>query len=250
MQLNNSIRIVDLAILIEKEKTLIVSDFHMGFEETQNKQGMLLPRFQFKDTIARLEKILVKTKPRTVVINGDLKHEFGRITDQEWTDTLKLLDFISKNCKEIILIKGNHDKIIEPIARKKNLKITDQYLIGDIAILHGDEIKKLDKNVKTIIIGHEHPAITLKENNRTEKYKCFLKGKYCGKELIVMPSFNLVTEGTNILHEQLLSPYLDNIANFEVLIINDQTKEALNFGKVKQFKIVNAINARYNSGIY
>jgi len=232
MNLTEDIEIVDLALKIND--TLIISDVHIGYEEFLNEQGYLLPITQYKDTIKRLEKIFEKTrKLKTIIINGDLKHEFGRISDTEWRNTLNLLDFLLENCKKIILIKGNHDKILEPIANKKNIVVVDSYKLNNILILHGDKIpKKIDEEI--IVIGHEHPAIGLQEESRLEKYKCFLKGKYQNKELIVMPSFNLTAEGSDMLREGMLSPFLkQDLSDFEVFIIDEKV---LKFGKLKDLK--------------
>jgi len=73
---------MDLALYLEEYKTLIIGDSHMGFEEALNKQGILVPRFQFKETVIRLEKILKNVKPETIIINGDIKHVCG-----EWIDS-------------------------------------------------------------------------------------------------------------------------------------------------------------------
>jgi len=225
------IKIIDLALCLTKSKTLIITDSHIGFEEALNKQGFLIPRFQFKDLIQRLEKILKKIKPNTIIINGDIKHEYGTISEQEWRYTLRLIDFLSKNCEKLFLIKGNHDKNLGPIAKKRNIQIADQIIINNILITHGHKLIKIPKNIKTIIIGHEHPAIGLREQTRTETFKCFLKGKYKSKTLIVQPSFNLVTEGTDITKEEILSPFLkQDLRNFECFIIADKIYK---FGKLK-----------------
>ena len=84
-----------------------------------------------------------------------------------------------------------------PISKKRNIEVVDQVVIEDILIAHGDKLLKLPRTIKTIIIGHEHSAVGLKEDARIEVFKCFLKGKYKGKNLIVMPSFK-GTEGTDI----------------------------------------------------
>ena len=86
--------------------------------------------------------------------------------------------------------------------------------------------------MKTIIIGHEHPAVSLYQWPRVEKYKAFLVGEWKKKRLIVLPSFNLATEGTDILKEHLLSPFLErkNIPTFEAYIIADKPYY---FGKLK-----------------
>jgi len=230
MEILKGIKIVDLGLFLVKEKVLIIADPHIGYEESLNKQGVLIPRLYFKDVIGRLEKILKKVKKLDmIVINGDVKHEFGTISDLEWRNTLKLIDFLGKHCKELVLVRGNHDKILGPISKKRNVKFVDNLIIRDKLITHGDKVDVID-GVKTIVIGHEHPAISLNDKVKVEKYKCFLKGKFKGKNLIVQPSFNLVTEGSDVLRDKLLSPFLKNINNFEVYIVGEKVYD---FGKLK-----------------
>ncbi len=234
--MESNLKIIDLGLLIKDQNILVLADFHIGYEEALNKQGILVPKFQFKDVIKRLGNIfseLKKIKIDKIIINGDIKHEFGRISEQEWRETLRLLDFLEKHCKEIILVKGNHDTILGPIAKKKKVSVVDYYFAGDVLIMHGHRIpnKNILKKAKTIIIGHEHPVVSLKEDIRTEKFKCFLKGKYKRKKLIVMPSFCLATEGTDILKEKPLSPFLEqDLRNFEVFVVADKVYD---FGKLK-----------------
>jgi len=235
MEISSGIEIIDLALYLKKEKILIIADTHIGYEEALNKQGMLVPRFQFKEIIKRLEKIFSAAgEVNSVVINGDVKHEFGVISEQEWRETLKLIDFLIEKGKKVILIKGTHDKILGPIAGKRGIEVREGVKINSIFITHGDRIPATPdfSDSKTVIIAHDHSAISLKEGARHELYKCFLKGKWKDKELIVMPSFNLVTEGTDILREELLSPFLKtaNLRNFEVFIVSDKVYE---FGKVR-----------------
>ncbi len=234
--MESSLKIIDLGLLLKNEKILVFADFHIGYEEALNKQGILVPRFQFKDVIKRLGKIffeLKKIKIEKIIINGDIKHEFGKISEQEWRETLKLLDFLAKFCDEIILVKGNHDTILGPIAKKKNISVVDYYFAGDVLITHGHKIpnQNIIKKAKTIVIGHEHPAISLREDIRTEKFKCFLKGKYKRKNLVIIPSFCLATEGTDVLKEKTISPFLDqDLKNFEIFIVADKVYD---FGKLK-----------------
>lgn len=233
MHLSKSLEIIDLGLYIKK-KVLVFADFHIGFEESMNKRGILVPRLQFKDIMQRLENILKKVRPEIIVINGDIKHEFGKISDQEWRETLKLIDFLAKHCKNLILTRGNHDKILGSIAEKRNIKILDYFEFEDFLITHGDIIPEDISRYKTIIIGHEHPAFSVNEGGRTEKFKCFLAGKYKSKNLIVQPSFNSVTEGTDVLEEKTLSPFLkQDLADFEVYVVADRVYD---FGKLKNFR--------------
>lgn len=237
MKLANNIEIIDLALYLVKEKTLIISDLHIGIEESLNRQGILIPRSQFNDLLNKLKLILEKVKVERIIFNGDLKHEFGEISRQEWNNILNLFDYLKD--KEIIIIKGNHDPVLKPIADKRSIKLIESYNLDNITVLHGDKI--LENLNDAIIIGHEHPAITLKKGIRTEKYSCFLKGKYNNKDLIVIPSFNLLTYGTNVLKERLLSPFLSNIEDFEVFIVSPEEdlnnlNKILYFGKIKDIR--------------
>lgn len=236
MEILKGIEILDTCLLIKKE-TLVLADLHMGYEEALNKQGIFVPRSQFKETEKKLSELFKKIgKIETIVINGDLKHEFGTVSEQEWDDTLKIFDLIQKHCKNIVLVKGNHDTILGPIAKKRGLSIVDSYCIDDLCILHGDKI--LDNlnasSAKTLIIGHEHPCVSIREEPKVEKFKCFLLGKFKKQQLIVMPSFLPIIEGTDILKEKLLSPYLhQNLNNFEVFVVGDK---AYKFGKLRNLK--------------
>ena len=263
MKITQNIEIVDLALYFGF--TLVIADLHIGYEEALNRQGFLVPRTQFEEIVKRIENIfniLKGKKLKSIVINGDLKQEFGMISEQEWRNALKFLDLLAKHCDEVILVKGNHDTMLKPIANKRNVKVLD-YLIIDsmekhnnkkipilkkmlkntqksknqkILIIHGDKIpsKELMKGISTIVIGHEHPAVSIKEGARIEQFKCFLKGKYNGKTLIVQPSFNTLIEGTNILRDNIHSPFLKHdLDNFEVFAVEDKVYD---FGKLKKLR--------------
>jgi len=259
MEIIDGIEAIGTSLWIPKRKILIIGDLHIGYEEAMSKRGVSIPRMQFREIEKVLEKIFKKAKPDEIIINGDLKHEFGKISNQEWFDTSNLLDILAKHCKKITLIRGNHDTILDPIAKKKKLEIKDYEMIrlgerkaekglkkflkstlgtspiAQIAVLHGDKIIETDeiRDSGLLIIGHEHPAIVLKEKDglKEEKYKCFLLGKWKNKRIIVMPSFLPTIEGTNVKKERLLSPYLQGrIGDFEAFIIGDKIYR---FGKIK-----------------
>lgn len=235
-QILPGISIVDLGLLIDE--TLIIGDIHVGYEEALNKQGIFVPRMQAADIKKRLSAVVEAAKPKRVILNGDVKHEFGTISNQEWRDALMILDYCASVGGKVTLVKGNHDTILGPIAEKRNVDLVDHVTLrnGEIYICHGHTIPdNADfKNAKIVIIGHEHPAVSIRDTVRAETYKCFLLGTYKRKTLVVMPSFNLVTDGTDVLQEQLLSPFLhQNLRDFEVWIAGDRT---YHFGKIKNLR--------------
>ncbi|MFA4906821.1 MAG: metallophosphoesterase [archaeon] len=233
-------RIAGLGLYFEKSNCLVISDLHLGFEEALNKQGVFVPRFNFAEIKKALEKILSGLpKLEKIIVNGDLKHEFGTISRQEWNEVLAIMDLLERNCGEIILVRGNHDKILGPLAERKGLKIREDgfYLENEgVFCTHGDKVRRTGeyKKAKIILIGNEHPAITLREGVKSEKYKCFLRGKFGGKILVVLPSFNFVSVGTDLSREKPISPFLKrDLENFEVWAIEDK---AYYFGKLGKMK--------------
>lgn len=223
---------LDLCLYLPAIKTLIVADIHLGYEEHLRKKGTLVPRTQYKQVIKRLDWILDQVDVQTVVLNGDIKHEFGTINQQEWREVLRLIDYFTEQGIRLIAIKGNHDTILGPIARKRAIKEVKELRHNNILIAHGDYVPKTLKPI--ILIGHEHPAVTLRDKAKAEKFKCFIKGKYKKSTLIVQPSFNPLTQGTDMLKEQLLSPLLSNVGSFEAYIVNDKTHDVLPFGKLNK----------------
>jgi len=236
MEILPGIEIRGKALWLAKQKVLIIADLHIGYEEALIEEGILVPRFRLEEMKQEIVELL-KLKPRIVVINGDLKHEFGEISKQEWQETLEILDILLKEARKVVLIRGNHDTILEPIARKKRLKVVDYYCVNDICVLHGHKIlldKEIySKKIKTIVIGHEHCAVSIREGVKQELYKCFLKGKWHGKNLVVMPSFFSIYEGSDVRKEKLLSPFLNekDIKNFKVFVLGDK---AYNFGELRR----------------
>jgi len=229
MKLTEEIEIVDLCLYLRKEKILVIGDLHVGLEESLQKQGVLIPRFDIKEVLERLDEIFKKVNVEKIILIGDVKHEFGTISDQEWRDTLKVLDYLLEK-GDVILIKGNHDTILGPISKKRNLEIVEKYKIDDILFVHGDKI--VDEKSKIIVIGHEHPAVSFKSRPE-EKFKCFLIGKYKNKKLIVIPSFNFLTEGSDVTKEKTLSPYIKKVKNFKIVVVEDKIRD---FGLLKDLK--------------
>jgi len=229
VKIGEGFEIYDLAL--KYKDILIFGDFHLGYEESMNKQGILIPRFQIKDTISRVAKILMSVgEVETIVLTGDVKHEFGKIYDDEWMGVLALIDFMKEYCEELVILEGNHDKVTKYITEKRDVIPKKEFAVDDVLFLHGDLVPKKSEilsKAKTLIIGHEHPAVTLREKKdsiRTEKLKCFIKGKWKGKDIIVLPSFNLLTEGNDI-RGKLLSPFLKgSLKKFEIWVVADKVR--------------------------
>jgi len=247
-------KFIDKSVYLEEEKILVIADLHLGYEQGLQEQGVLIPKTQYKKTIEDLKKIfeeiskidigkekthnqaardlVINKKIKEIIILGDLKHEFSQASSQEWREVLDLLEFFQEKCEKIIIIRGNHDNYLINIAKNKGSELKDFYILGDKAFIHGNKIfpEILDKKIKRIFLGHMHPAISIAKNVKKEIYKCFLVGKYKGKEIIILPSFFPLVEGQDLQIEDTNLAIRLNLSGFEVYVVGDKVYD---FGKLR-----------------
>jgi hypothetical protein len=216
-------------LAIRYKDCIIIGDLQLGFEAQMISSGTMLPRSQEKDILSMLSIILNRVKPKHIIINGDLKHDFAGGNREEKGEVDRMLKYL-KGVAQVTLMKGNHDTIIDT----QDLSMEDHLVIDDILVCHGHKlVKTSERNVNTIVISHVHPAIYLREGARVEKYKCFLRGKYKDKDLIVLPSFNPLAEGTDVLNTPSNTPYIGSFDDFETYAISDKV---FRFGKVNSLR--------------
>lgn len=234
--------VIDRCLFWKEKKTLIVGDLHLGYEQGLNERGVSVVRNQLIQTKEIFERIFARIgRVERIVLLGDVKHQLGGILKQELRDFEELIIFFKKHLTEggnIIITKGNHDNILEPITRQySNVVLLDGLSEQGIIFLHGDarSVKKnyeslKDKKTELVVLGHFHPAYLLRDKKsiKEEKYKCFLYGKSSeyGCEVIFVPSFFPLIEGSDIKED--LEIYEKGM---QVILVADDGK-VYDFGKI------------------
>jgi len=180
--------------------------------------GVYFPKFQLSELKEDLEEILEDKAPQTLIINGDVKHEFSQVSHEEQDEVQELLDLVTSKVDQVKVTKGNHDNyLIYAVEDYEQVELGDKFILDDVCFLHGDE----DLDLSTIdasyfIIGHEHPALSLQDDiGVREKIPAFLYGSLESEEgrIIVMPAFSRLAQGTPVNRNgkrQLMSPILKN----------------------------------------
>lgn len=236
-------KFIDRALFFSEKGILVIGDLHIGYDFMLEQSGVLIPKRQVKDIIKELKEIMKKIKNnkkelKKIIFIGDIKHAFG-FEHSEKVDFQEIINFLGEILpkENIILIKGNHDTIDYSFEGK----MKKFHIEGDILFIHGHEKSKetLSDKINTVVFGHLHPAVMLAEKPGIKKeiYKCFLTGKFKGKNIIVVPSFLEFTEGT-LVNEYKEDYWEDfsivshkDIMNFNVHIVGKD--EVYDFGKVK-----------------
>jgi len=234
------IKYIGKCLLVEtdEKRILVIGDLHLGFEEALNRSGVFVSRQMFDEMISYLDRVSGKIgEVDEVVLLGDVKHVFGSVLKQEWNDVLGLFDYLNEKCKKITIVKGNHDSILEPVvAQRRGVELLDFYIVGEICFSHGHRSfeEMFDKNVKSWILGHAHPAVKISEKNgaKVEKYKCFLVGKFKRRNVVVVPSFAEHNEGSDPRENDLGLAWDFNLKKFDVKIISGEKLKVLDFGKL------------------
>ncbi|MDP1695620.1 MAG: metallophosphoesterase [archaeon] len=227
-------------LLIEEKgkKIIVIGDLHLGMGEALRDSGVLIEIDMIGSMIKGLDEVFKKTgKVNEIVLLGDIKHYFGKIVKEEWNDVLKLFDYLKEKCGKIIVIRGNHDVLIKPIAKKAEIEVGEFYCIGKYCFVHGDKDcdEIWDKKIEYVVIGHGHPAVKLQEGVKIEKYKCFLEGKYRGKNWIIVPSFSEYSIGSDPRENEVITAWNLPFERFKVRIVGEKL-EVFNFGRLSLLK--------------
>jgi uncharacterized protein len=233
-------KLIGKTIFFPKQGILAIGDLHLGYLEMLRNQGIMIEVDQLEETKNELKNILQNIKAtstlKKIILLGDIKHHFS-FQKPEFFEIWNFLKFLEKQVgkENLILIKGNHDTYT-----LKEYELKPFYIEDEMAFTHGDKTypELFKKEVKTIITSHIHPAVNLKDPNgiKRERFKCFLIGKYKRKEVIIVPSFFSISEGTEVQEYssgqkwQQLIPR-NKLSSFNTFIVG--RNKIYDFGKFK-----------------
>ena len=171
------------AIYLPNEKLLAISDLHLGKAAHFRKAGLAIPNTVSQSDIIRLENLLQKYLPTTLLINGDMFHsDYNTEIDEfaNWKANFREIDFI--------LVKGNHDRQKEDVYRNLTIEVYEpSYQTDQFCFIH--DIAHCNSNLYTIS-GHIHPGISIYNKAKQRlKFPCF----YFAENFAILPAFSTFT---------------------------------------------------------
>ncbi|MFQ5440088.1 MAG: metallophosphoesterase [Nitrosopumilaceae archaeon] len=232
------------ALLIEgKEKYLVVTDLHIGFESMFSSNEIKVGKnTTINETIDELSEIIDSERPDSVILLGDVKSSIKSISKIEWNDIPVFFERIKKKC-DIILIPGNHDSNIHHLVPDDVSVISSIGMTDDnILFTHGHTMPSENSaHVKKIIMGHIHPVFFQEESIvngervwvsiKADKEQIF-PSESGEIEIIIVPSFNKYFYATNKKkYKKSISPIIEKfkkissarIVTLDGTIIGDET---------------------------
>ncbi|MEN2999862.1 MAG: metallophosphoesterase [Acidilobaceae archaeon] len=198
-------------LYLKPEDALIVADIHFGYEEALASQGVFVYGSQFRKVLGAVREASAATGARKLIIGGDIKHVFERLTRQERREVKEFLSRLGEmGLKEVVMVRGNHDNYVSPLLRDHGVTLVEEVLdLGEFSITHGHLEPELKGDY--VIMGHEHPAIQISVGAYREKFKALLvMPTERGKTLFVLPALGEYQFGNaaGLERESYLSPII------------------------------------------
>ena len=212
------------ALILEgNKKKLIVTDIHIGFENSMTANEIFIGKNSTIDeTIQELSEIIDATRSDSVVLLGDIKSSIKTISKNEWDEVPRFFEEIGKKC-EITLIPGNHDANIQRLVPGNVSMISSTGMVEDnILLTHGHTMPSENfSHVDKIIMGHVHPVFFHKDSIingqrvwvsiKTDRENIF-PNKSGEIEITIIPSFNKYFYATHRKRrKKSISPIIDKI---------------------------------------
>ncbi len=235
-----------LGIFLPEISSLVIADLHLGLELSLLREGTYLPIDQYQLMYDKIKKLLKQFKPQLMIINGDFKHEFARASPQEWYELKALLRSLSKHGVDLEIVRGNHDNYLKTVLSHMGMSIREPYFIRErYLFMHGhqslqDVFGGELPEVTWLILGHEHPAIELRDDTGGKhKFKCYLHGTWNKYKILVLPAYSPLASGTvvnKVTGSDVLSPVLRELplAEFKPLVVDNG--ELISFPVLRDLK--------------
>lgn len=168
-----------------ERRALIVADLHLEKGTGFARRGTLLPPYDTRETLTRLEAVMNRLEPDIVVSLGDSFHDGDAATRLDAADTA-LLSRLTALC-DWRWIAGNHDPAPPP---NWGGRVEAEIVLGGLAFRHEALPDRGDGEVS----GHYHPKATVQTRARRISGRCFVTD---GQRLI-LPAFGAYTGGLDV----------------------------------------------------
>lgn len=175
------------ALFWKKQKTLILSDLHIGKTAHFRKAGIPIPSLVLDNDLKRLHTLIDRLEAEEVVIVGDLFHAENN------TDIDQFKIWLAKNTAITFeLIKGNHDRFKDSFYESMGIKVYKTHKdVVPFRFVHDET--HCDERL-FCISGHTHPGVLIRGKGKTSiKLPCF----EVSKNRLILPAFSEFT-GLNI----------------------------------------------------
>lgn len=184
------------AIYWPAEGTLVFADLHFEKGSSFARRGQMLPPYDTRTTLKRIDAVMSRHEPKRVIALGDSFHD-AQAADRLDAHERVQLAALGKRA-DWIWIAGNHDP--KPPSWLGGT-VAEEAAIGGLVFRHEPNPCAHAGE----IAGHLHPCATVTRHGRSLTRKCFVSD---GARM-VMPAFGAYTGGLNVREVALRALFVD-----------------------------------------
>lgn len=177
------------ALWVINHRTLIAADLHLEKGSAFAARGQMLPPYDSRATLDRLEAEIDAVSPATVVLLGDSFHD-ARSIGRMAADDRARLDRLARG-RDWVWLEGNHD--ISALAGAIDDlvgEVVETMELGSLRLIHEPKPDVQPGEVA----GHLHPAARVAAHGRGVRRPCFVTD---GRR-VVLPAFGAFTGGLDV----------------------------------------------------
>ena len=172
------------AVFWPRYAMLVVADLHLEKGGAMARRGSLLPPYDSHATLARLEALVARLRPDTVVSLGDGFHD--RRGGSELSPALFDRPSALTRERRWVWVAGNHDPVV-PLALGG--ATVPELAVGGLVLRHAPT------GAPGELAGHLHPKARLHTRRRNLACRCFV----ADADRLLLPALGSFTGGLNVL---------------------------------------------------
>ena len=180
------------ALWLEAARTLVVADLHFEKGSAFAARGQLLPPYDTRETLNRLEAEVSALAPRRLVFLGDSFHDGGGEARLAASDRARVGALASG--RDLIWVVGNHDA---DGPRGLPGDVVADLALGGLTLTHEPTVGASAGQ----IAGHLHPCVRVKARGASTRRRCFATDA----SRLILPAFGAYAGGLN-LREAAFAP--------------------------------------------
>ena len=176
------------ALWLEEQRTLVVADLHLEKGSAYAMRGQMLPPYDTRETLRRLQAEVMATLPDAVVLLGDTFHD-RKSEDRLARDDAQTLRSLA-GATRLIWVIGNHDA---DGPRALPGDVADELSVAGLTLRH----EPVDGPQVGEVAGHLHPCARVVASRGSVRRRCFVTD---GARMVV-PAFGAYAGGLSIRDE-------------------------------------------------
>jgi uncharacterized protein len=167
------------------ERTLVFADLHFEKGSSFARRGQMLPPYDTRATLRRIEALATYHAPQRIIALGDSFHDRDACARLDGEERARLAALTGST--QWIWIAGNHDPALP--AWLGGL-VADEVAIGGLVFRHEPQAAPSAGE----IAGHLHPCATLTRYGASLRRRCFVSDGL----RMVMPAFGAYAGGLDV----------------------------------------------------